>query len=38
VNLSARRQEIINYATERHSWDVVGQITMKVYSDLLAAD
>jgi D-inositol-3-phosphate glycosyltransferase len=38
VNLSARRQEIIDYATERHSWDVVGQITMKVYSDLLAAD
>ena len=38
VNLSARRQEIIDYATERHSWDVVGQITMKAYSDLLAAD
>jgi D-inositol-3-phosphate glycosyltransferase len=38
VNHSARRQEIIDYATERHSWDVVGQITMKVYSDLLAAD
>jgi D-inositol-3-phosphate glycosyltransferase len=38
ANLSARRQEIIDYATERHSWDVVGRITMKVYSDLLAAD
>jgi glycosyltransferase involved in cell wall biosynthesis len=38
VNLSSRRQEIINYATEQHSWDVVGRITMKVYSDLLAAN
>jgi D-inositol-3-phosphate glycosyltransferase len=38
VNLSSRRQEIIHYATEQHSWNVVGQITMKVYSDLLAAN
>jgi D-inositol-3-phosphate glycosyltransferase len=38
ANLSARRPQIISYAIEQHSWDVVGQITMKVYSDLLAAD
>jgi D-inositol-3-phosphate glycosyltransferase len=34
-NLNGRRQEIRDYATERHSWDVVGQITMSVYADLL---
>lgn len=35
ANLNARRQEIRDFATERHSWDVVGQMTMKVYADLL---
>ena len=35
ASLKDRRQEIRDYATERHSWDVVGQITMKVYADLL---
>jgi D-inositol-3-phosphate glycosyltransferase len=35
ANLNGRRQEIRDYATERHSWDVVGQITMRVYADLL---
>lgn len=35
ADLNSRRQEIRDYATERHSWDVVGQITMSVYADLL---
>jgi glycosyltransferase involved in cell wall biosynthesis len=35
VNLNARRPEIRNYATERHSWGVVGQRTMSVYARLL---
>lgn len=35
VDLKSRRQEIRDYATERHSWDVVGQVTMSVYADLL---
>lgn len=35
ANLSNRRQEIRDYATERHSWDTVGQVTMKVYANLL---
>jgi D-inositol-3-phosphate glycosyltransferase len=35
ADLNNRRQEIRDYATERHSWDVVGQITMTVYADLL---
>jgi glycosyltransferase involved in cell wall biosynthesis len=34
-DLSLRRDEIREYATERHSWDVVGQITMSVYAGLL---
>jgi D-inositol-3-phosphate glycosyltransferase len=38
ADLSAKRQEIIGYATERHSWDVVGRMTMKVYSNLLQTD
>jgi D-inositol-3-phosphate glycosyltransferase len=33
--LNSRRAEIRDYATERHSWDVVGQITMSVYASLL---
>jgi D-inositol-3-phosphate glycosyltransferase len=34
-DLNRRRQEIRDYATERHSWDEVGQITMGVYAGLL---
>jgi D-inositol-3-phosphate glycosyltransferase len=34
-DLSLRRDEIREYATGRHSWDVVGQITMSVYAELL---
>jgi len=34
-SLSSRRQEIRNFATEGHSWDVVGQLTMNVYADML---
>lgn len=33
-NLSSRRQEIRNYANERHSWDVVGERTRDVYASL----
>jgi D-inositol-3-phosphate glycosyltransferase len=35
ANLSDHRQEIRNFATENHSWDVVGQLTMSVYANLL---
>jgi len=35
ADLSSRRQEIRAYAAERHSWDVVGQMTMSVYAGLL---
>lgn len=35
ANLSTRRQRIRDFATEHHSWDVVGQMTINVYSDLL---
>ena len=35
ADLNSRRQEIRDYATERHSWDVVGQMTMSVYASLL---
>jgi len=35
MDLNNRRREIRDYATERHSWDVVGQMTMSVYADLL---
>jgi glycosyltransferase involved in cell wall biosynthesis len=34
-DLDNRRQEIRKYALERHSWDVVGQLTMNVYAKLL---
>jgi D-inositol-3-phosphate glycosyltransferase len=34
-NLSPRREGIRALSIERHSWDVVGQITEKVYSTLL---
>jgi len=35
TDLSRRRQEIQNYATEHHSWNVVGQLTMRIYAGLL---
>jgi D-inositol-3-phosphate glycosyltransferase len=35
AELNSRRQEIQNYANERHSWEVVGQITSGVYASLL---
>jgi glycosyltransferase involved in cell wall biosynthesis len=34
-NLSTNRQKIRDYARERHSWDVVGEMTRKVYEELL---
>jgi D-inositol-3-phosphate glycosyltransferase len=34
-NLDARRHEISAYAKEQHSWDIVGQLSMTVYTDLL---
>jgi glycosyltransferase involved in cell wall biosynthesis len=35
ADLNSRRGEIRAYATERHSWDVVGQRIMSVYAGLL---
>ncbi|MGA2271940.1 MAG: glycosyltransferase family 4 protein [Bryobacteraceae bacterium] len=35
ADLDRRRQEIREYATARHSWDVVAQSTMMVYAGLL---
>lgn len=35
ADLDARRQEIKDNAKERHSWDVVGRMTMSVYAGLL---
>jgi glycosyltransferase involved in cell wall biosynthesis len=35
ANLSSRRQQIEEFAVRRHSWDIVGQLTMNVYSQLL---
>ncbi len=34
--LDSRRREIREYASTRHSWDVVGEMTLNVYSELLA--
>jgi glycosyltransferase involved in cell wall biosynthesis len=34
-DLDNRRQQIQNFATQRHSWNEVGQITTEVYSTLL---
>ncbi len=34
-NLNDRRQEIMEYANARHSWDVVAEKTLNVYSGLL---
>jgi D-inositol-3-phosphate glycosyltransferase len=35
ADLNGRRQEIRDYATKRHSWDVVGHVTMSIYAGLL---
>jgi D-inositol-3-phosphate glycosyltransferase len=35
ATLNTRRTEITNYAAERHSWDVVGQLTICAYLHLL---
>jgi D-inositol-3-phosphate glycosyltransferase len=35
TDLNVRRREIRKYATERHSWDLVAQTTMKIYAGLL---
>ncbi|MGA3199221.1 MAG: glycosyltransferase family 4 protein [Halobacteriota archaeon] len=35
ADLSMRREEIRDYARERHSWDVVGQVTVGIYASLL---
>lgn len=35
LNLKSRRQEIREYAIQRHSWDVVSHITTGIYTDLL---
>ncbi len=35
ANLNSRRLVIRDYATERHSWDVVGDMTVSVYAGLL---
>jgi glycosyltransferase involved in cell wall biosynthesis len=37
-DLNNRRKKISDYAKERHSWDVVGQMTMSVYAGLLRPD
>jgi glycosyltransferase involved in cell wall biosynthesis len=34
-NLDSRRQEIRDYANAKHSWDIVGEITRKIYTQLL---
>ena len=36
-DLDIKRQMICDYANERYSWTKVGEITRRVYSDLLAA-
>ena len=38
ADLNSRRQEIRDYAKERHSWDVVGQMTMSVYAHLFRSN
>jgi glycosyltransferase involved in cell wall biosynthesis len=35
LNLDNRRQKISDYAKERHSWNVVGQMTTRVYTGIL---
>lgn len=36
-NLSGHRQKIRDYASERHSWSVVGAMTRSVYAELLGS-
>jgi len=36
--LDNRRREIRDYANERHSWDIVGELTRNVYAELLGSD
>lgn len=35
ANLGRRRKQIEEFAIRRHSWDIVGQLTLHVYSQLL---
>jgi D-inositol-3-phosphate glycosyltransferase len=35
AHLSSRRQKIEEFATRHHSWDIVGQLTINAYSELL---
>jgi hypothetical protein len=35
ADLDGRRPQIKDYTKERHSWDVVGRMTMCVYAGLL---
>jgi len=35
ADLDSQRRQIRDYAAERHSWDVVGEMTMRVYAKLL---
>jgi glycosyltransferase involved in cell wall biosynthesis len=37
-NLAERRREIKNHAQERHSWNVVGEMTRDIYAKLLGAE
>jgi D-inositol-3-phosphate glycosyltransferase len=37
ANLATRREKIQAFAACRHSWDTVGELTMRVYSELLGA-
>jgi D-inositol-3-phosphate glycosyltransferase len=34
ANLDARRQQIREYAAQHHSWEIVGEKTLRVYADL----
>ncbi len=38
ADLNSRRREIRDYATERHSWEVVGEMTRNVYAGLLGGE
>ena len=35
ASLSSRRKKIEEFATRHHSWDIVGQLTINAYSELL---
>ena len=34
-DLHARRHEILDFANQRHSWEIAGQMTRNVYAELL---